>query len=37
MAEPAAGLELGHVAALLGAAVVAVPLFRRLKLGSVLG
>ena len=37
MAEPAAGLELGHVAALLAAAVVAVPLFRRLKLGSVLG
>ena len=37
MAEPTAGLELGHVAALLSAAVVAVPLFRRLKLGSVLG
>ncbi|SFS52052.1 monovalent cation:proton antiporter-2 (CPA2) family protein [Brevundimonas viscosa] len=37
MAEPTGGLELGHVAALLGAAVVAVPLFRRLKLGSVLG
>ena len=37
MAEPTAGLELGHIAALLAAGVVAVPLFRRLKLGSVLG
>src|SRR5690606_41764274 len=37
MAEATTGLELGHVAALLAAAVVAVPLFRRLKLGSVLG
>ncbi len=37
MAEPTTGLELGHVAALLAAAVVAVPLFRKLKLGSVLG
>ena len=37
MAEAAGGLELGHVAALLAAGVVAVPLFRRLQLGSVLG
>ena len=37
MAEPTAGLELGHIAVLLAAGVVAVPLFRRLKLGSVLG
>ena len=37
MAEPTGGLELGHAAALLAAAVVAVPLFRRLGLGSVLG
>jgi glutathione-regulated potassium-efflux system protein KefB len=37
MAEPTAGLELGHIAALLAAGVVAVPLFRRFKLGSVLG
>ncbi|MFC7377030.1 monovalent cation:proton antiporter-2 (CPA2) family protein [Brevundimonas sp. GCM10030266] len=36
MAE-AGGLELGHVAALLAAGVVAVPLLRRLQLGSVLG
>jgi glutathione-regulated potassium-efflux system protein KefB len=31
------GLDLGHVVALLAAAVLAVPLFRRLGLGSVLG
>jgi glutathione-regulated potassium-efflux system protein KefB len=37
MAEATGGLELGHVAALLAAGVVAVPLFRRLQLGSVLG
>ncbi|MFJ6024878.1 monovalent cation:proton antiporter-2 (CPA2) family protein [Brevundimonas sp. NPDC092305] len=37
MAEPSTGLELGHIAVLLGAGVVAVPLFRRLQLGSVLG
>ncbi len=37
MAEAAGGLELGHVAALLAAGVVAVPVFRRLGLGSVLG
>jgi glutathione-regulated potassium-efflux system protein KefB len=39
MAEAAGGggLELGHAVALLGVAVVAVPLFRRLGLGSVLG
>jgi glutathione-regulated potassium-efflux system protein KefB len=37
MADAAGGLELGHAAALLAAAVVAVPLFRRLGLGSVLG
>lgn len=37
MAEPTGGLELGHIAVLLAAGVVAVPLFRRLKLGSVLG
>ena len=37
MAEPTAGLELGHIAALLAAGVVAVPLFRRFQLGSVLG
>jgi len=36
MAEPG-GLELGHVAALLAAGVAAVPIFRRLGLGSVLG
>jgi len=36
MAE-AAGLNLGHAVALLAAAVVAVPLFRRFGLGSVLG
>jgi glutathione-regulated potassium-efflux system protein KefB len=37
MAEPTTGLELGHIAALLAAGVVAVPLFRRFQLGSVLG
>ena len=36
MAE-ASGLELGHAVALLAAGVVAVPLFRRIGLGSVLG
>lgn len=36
MAE-ASGLQLGHAAALLAAGVVAVPLFRKLGLGSVLG
>jgi glutathione-regulated potassium-efflux system protein KefB len=37
MADAATGLQLGHMAALLAAGVVAVPVFRRLKLGSVLG
>ena len=37
MAEPTSGLELGHIGALLAAGVVAVPVFRRLGLGSVLG
>jgi glutathione-regulated potassium-efflux system protein KefB len=37
MAEAGGGLELGHVVGLLAVAVVAVPLFRRLGLGSVLG
>ena len=37
MAAEAAGSELVKVVALLGAAVVMVPLFRRLGLGSVLG
>ncbi len=38
MADAAGGgLELGHAVALLATAVVAVPLFRRLGLGSVLG
>ncbi|WP_449253069.1 monovalent cation:proton antiporter-2 (CPA2) family protein [Brevundimonas naejangsanensis] len=37
MAEAATGLDLGHVAALLAAGVVAVPIFRKLGLGSVLG
>lgn len=37
MAEAATGLDLGAAAALLGAAVIAVPLFRRIGLGSVLG
>src|SRR5688500_17785506 len=35
--EHGAGMDLGHVLALLGAGVVAVPLFRKLGLGSVLG
>jgi glutathione-regulated potassium-efflux system protein KefB len=35
--ESDGGLGLGHAVALLGAAVVAAPLFRRLGLGSVLG
>ena len=37
MADAATGLDLGHVAALLAAGVVAVPVFRKLGLGSVLG
>ena len=38
MADSAtAGLGLGHIAALLAAGVVAVPIFRRFQLGSVLG
>src|SRR4051812_42943024 len=37
MAAEASGMTLGHVLALLGAAVVAVPLFRKAGLGSVLG
>lgn len=37
MAEPTTGLDIGHVAALLAAGVVAVPVFRKLGLGSVLG
>ncbi len=37
MAEATTGLDLGHVAALLAAGVVAVPVFRKLGLGSVLG
>lgn len=37
MAAEQGGTDLVHVVALLGAAVVAVPLFRRLGLGSVLG
>ncbi|MDH5175237.1 MAG: monovalent cation:proton antiporter-2 (CPA2) family protein [Gammaproteobacteria bacterium] len=37
MATEAAGLGLGHAVALLAAAVVAVPLFRKLGLGAVLG
>ena len=37
MADAATGLELGHVAALLAAGVVAVPIFRKIGLGSVLG
>ncbi len=36
MAEPA-GMGLGHAVALLAAAVVAVPLFKRFRLGAVLG
>lgn len=37
MAAEATGSDLGHVVALLTAAVVAVPIFKRLGLGSVLG
>ncbi|WGM32088.1 monovalent cation:proton antiporter-2 (CPA2) family protein [Brevundimonas sp. NIBR11] len=37
MADPAAGMNLGHAVVLLSAAVVAVPLFRKLGMGSVLG
>ena len=37
MAEASAGVQLVQMAALLGAGVVAVPLFRKLGLGSVLG
>ena len=37
MAAEQGGTDLVHVVALLGAAVVAVPIFRRLGLGSVLG
>lgn len=37
MAEATTGLDLGHVAALLAAGVVAVPVFRKIGLGSVLG
>lgn len=37
MAEATTGLDIGHVAALLAAGVVAVPVFRKLGLGSVLG
>ena len=37
MATDSVGLNLGHAVVLLGAAVIAVPLFRRLQLGSVLG
>lgn len=37
MSVPAEGNQLVNVVVLLGAAVVAVPLFKRLGLGSVLG
>ena len=37
MTTEATALDLGHAVALLAAAVVAVPLFRRLGLGAVLG
>lgn len=37
MSQPAESSELINVVTLLGAAVVAIPLFRRLGLGSVLG
>ena len=37
MAAEAAGMNLGHAVALLAAAVVAVPVFRKIGLGSVLG
>jgi len=35
--EAAGGMELGHAVALLAAGVVAVPIFRKLGLGAVLG
>ena len=37
MAAEAAGSDLGHVVALLAAGVIAVPIFKRIGLGSVLG
>lgn len=37
MADAGAGMDLGHAVALMAAAVVAVPVFRKLGLGSVLG
>jgi len=37
LATESAALDLGHAVALLAAAVIAVPLFRRLGLGAVLG
>ncbi|WP_312734059.1 monovalent cation:proton antiporter-2 (CPA2) family protein [Brevundimonas sp.] len=37
MADATSGIDLGHVAALLAAGVVAVPVFRKIGLGSVLG
>lgn len=37
MADASSGMDLAHAVALLGAAVVAVPIFRKLGLGSVLG
>jgi glutathione-regulated potassium-efflux system protein KefB len=37
VATESAGLDLGHAVALLAAAVIAVPLFRKLGLGAVLG
>ncbi|MEG1452087.1 cation:proton antiporter domain-containing protein, partial [Brevundimonas sp.] len=37
MAAETAGMGLGHVAALLGAGVVGVAVFRKIGLGSVLG
>jgi glutathione-regulated potassium-efflux system protein KefB len=37
MADPTGGMGLGHAVALLAAAVVAVPLFKRFGLGAVLG
>ena len=37
MAEPTSGLDLGAAAALLAAGVIAVPVFKRVGLGSVLG
>src|SRR5688572_4742272 len=35
--EAASGVDLGHAVALLAAGVIAVPIFRRLGLGAVLG